>query len=162
MATITLKQSGGDESSLFDALDGAGIGDLISVEGIWTIDDDTNGVTVSVANISIDADSDSRNPAFAHSGTGTFYRYRPTSGHAVTVNAVGLTVEKIDIQNESTGTSDEIFRHAIGASDTTITFTDCVLGFASRNSEQDIFYKESIQKVLLKRFQLEIMEKKKM
>jgi hypothetical protein len=140
MATHTVKQSGGDFNSLNTALQdvGTGAGDTISIEGTWTIDD-IAAATVSDANITITCDSDSRNPGYAHSGSGTWYRHRRSgSGHSLTIDADNLLMEKIDIQNPSTGASDEIFR--ISTTITTFAAKRCVFGFDTVNSQQDAIH----------------------
>jgi len=141
MATHTVKQSGGDFSTLATALAdaGTGAGDTISIEGAWTIDD-TDECTVADDNITIQTDASSKHLGYPYNGSGTWYRLHTTgTGHSITINNTGLSADGLDIQNTSTGESDEVFRLA----STNPTIKNCVLGFASRNSQQDIIYKDT-------------------
>ncbi len=141
MADSTVEEDGGGNfTDLSTALADAGTenGNTITIQGAWD-DADTTTCTVSDNDITIVTDSSSKHIGRPHGGSETTYRLVPTSGHAITVNGTGLTVDGLDIKNASTGTSDEVFRHAPGAT-STVTIKNSVLGFASRNSEQDVFY----------------------
>ncbi len=145
MAIIKVRQDGVDAfTTLNGALSdgGTGAGDTISIEGTWSVDD-TVAATVVDDNITITCDADSRNPGYPHSGSGTWYRHRNAAdAHSITMNSVvGLTLEKIDIQNKSTVTSREVVRLIPDAAHT-LTLDKCVLGFASRNDQQDIIYQD--------------------
>ena len=76
MATYTVKQSGGNFSTLASALSDAGTGanDIISIEGTWSIDD-TDPCTVADDNITIQADTDSKHVGVEDEST-NHYRFR--------------------------------------------------------------------------------------
>ena len=136
MAVITVKSSGGDYATLKDAVDNATASDTISIEGTWG-GDDTTGITWDVAT-SVTADASSKQIGRPWASGDTHYRLRPTSGHVFTVTAdVNLT--NLDVQSESSGVSDELFRAAGTANG---TLTNCMLGFTGNVDQQDIWYTE--------------------
>lgn len=135
MAIITVKQSDGDYSTLSDALDNANVNDTISIEGTWTVDDSTT-CTVADSGLTITTDADSKCDPFAVSSP-SHYRLRTSSGHSITIS-YAVTIEGVEIGNTSTTTSDECIR--IDANSITLTCTDCILYFTSRNDQQDLIY----------------------
>ena len=150
MATHTVKQSGGDFTTLNAALGdgGTGAGDTISIEGTWSVDD-TVAATVVDDNITITCDADSRNLGRPWEAGDTCYRHRSNDGHSITMNGVvGLTIEKIALENQETGTSDECIRLVPDATHT-LTLSKCVIGFDSRNDQQDIIYQSVDQELTI-------------
>lgn len=139
MAIISVQEDGGGDfttlaAALADA--GTGAGDTINIEGAWD-DPDVTECTVADDNITMNALAGSKHVGRPWAATETTYRLWTTgSGHTITVNNTGLTVDGLDIQNTSTGESNEVIRQAASNP----TFKNCVMGFASRNSEQDILY----------------------
>lgn len=128
----TLQESGGDYSNMAAAV--AANETVIDISGTWSADDSTASTLTTTVDTTITAIGDSKCPGFAHQGVGSFYRLRKTgAGHAFTLGGT-ITAIGVDIQNQSTGVSDECFR----APGDSVTLTDCVVGFASRNAEQDI------------------------
>ena len=85
MAVLTVKQSGGDYTTLNAAVAAAIASDTISIEGAWTADD-TTSVTWDVAT-SVTADASSKQIGRPWASGDTHYRLRPTSGHVFTVTA---------------------------------------------------------------------------
>lgn len=140
MATLTVKQSGGDYTTLAAACAAASDGDIISIEGTWSVDDTAN-VTISDS-ISIVADADSRFNGVVSSAP-SHYRLRNTSGHSMqcaTASKV-ITIDGIEIGSASTGVSDELFR--INADNVTLNFKNSCLYFKSRTDQQDAVYIDS-------------------
>lgn len=143
MAILSIQEDGGGDftslaACLADA--GTGAGDIINIEGEWD-NADTSECTVADANLTIqtnDADSHHIGRPW-QAGEKTYRLWTTGSNHTFTVNAAGLTIIGVDFQNTSTGSSDECIRYTPGTA-STLTLTDCVIGFASRNSEQDMIY----------------------
>lgn len=108
---ITVKEFGGDYSTLAIALDNANDGDLISIEGTW-VDPDISPAVVNNDNITIQTDADSRH-SWRDVATPTFYRRETSSGHGITVNNTGCIIDGILARQSSTGDSDEVIRMAV-------------------------------------------------
>lgn len=142
MANSTVEEEGGGDfttlaAALADA--GTGNGDTITIQAAWD-NPDTTKCTVADNSITIQTDATAKHIGRPWKTAETTYRLWTTgAGHTFTVNGTGLTVDGLDIQNTSTGGSDECIRWAPGGNDT-VTVKNSVLGFASRNIEQDIFY----------------------
>lgn len=136
---VTIQQDGGGDYTGIDAAINGNNETTIEVQETWTIDDDvTATLTIDATNATtITVDSDSKHTGFAHSGTGSWYRLRHTGTDHLFTLSDNITITGVDLQNESTGTSDECFRMLTGS---TFTLTDCVAGFASRNNEQDLVH----------------------
>ncbi len=142
MATHTVKQTGGDFSTLASALSdaGTGTGDTISIEGTWTVAD-TAAATVSDTNITIQTDADSKvDPT--NLASPSHYRLRHTgSSHCITVNQTGCTIDGLEIQQGTTqagsGTSDECVRFGTSG---TLTVKNTVVWALQRVSDQDGIY----------------------
>ena len=125
-----------DYGSLNAAVADSTAADTIEIQGTWSADD-TTGVTWNVAVI-VTADSSAKQIGRPWASGDTHYRLRPTSGHVFTVTAdVDLT--NIDVQSESSGVSDEIFR---AAANYNATITNCMLGFTGNVDQQDVWYIE--------------------
>ena len=141
MADSTVQQSGGDFTTLAAALAdaGTGAGDTITIQGAWTVDD-TAAATVADDNITITADSDSQVDPTNIVASPSHYRLRHSGGsHCITVNNTGCVIEKIEVQQGTSGgsgSSDEGFR--IAAASTTIR--RCVIYAAQQQSDQDGIY----------------------
>ncbi len=144
MATVLVRQDGVDAfTTLAAALADAGTGndDTIFIEGAWSIDD-TAACTVADSGITIQTDATAKHADRPQEvAGGNTYRHRSASGHSFAVNQTGLIVDGLDIMNESTGTSDEVFRHGHGAA-STILVKNSVLGFIAQNEEQDLYYND--------------------
>ena len=144
MAAISVQEDGGgDYTTLEAAVENAATidGDVITITETWSASEATQ---IAVADaLTIQATGDSKHIGRPHSGSETTYRHRNTaSGHSFTITDTGtVTFIGLDIQNTSTTTSDEVFRNNVS---NTFIAQDCVLGFASRNSEQDIYYNEAL------------------
>ena len=114
MATISVKQSGGDFTTLAAALADASTAadDIIEISGSWSVDD-TAVCTVADNNITIRAVGDSKVVASAL-GSPSHYRLRcATNGsHCITVNNTGCVIDGLEIRQGSTGTSNEIIRQS--------------------------------------------------
>jgi len=137
MATLSVIEDDATYPTLNSACAVANDPDIISIEGTWD-DDDTTAVTI-LSNATITTDSSSKNPGYPHEGTGTWYRHRSASGHSITLGAdKSITMTGVDIQNKSSGDSDEVFR--IGDYTGDVTLTNCLLGFHAEVDEQDILY----------------------
>ncbi len=145
MATYTIKQSGGDFSSINAFIaDGATVAtDIGSIEGTWSVDD-TTSVTWNKA-VVIVADSSSKQSGRPWRSGDTTYRHREASGHAFTCTAA-IDITGINIQSDSTGTSDELFRATTPADS---TFTNCQLGFTGNTDQQDIYYLDTTETITL-------------
>jgi len=140
MSARTVNQGGTtppDYGSLNAAVADSTAADTIEIQGTWSADD-TTGVTWDVAVI-VTADSSAKQIGRPFQSGDTHYRLRPTSGHVFTVTAdVDLT--NIDVQSESSGVSDELFR---AAANYNATFTNCMLGFTGNVDQQDVWYCEA-------------------
>ena len=153
MATVVVEDDGTFptiNAAIADA--GTNNNDTIEVQGTWDNDDATQVVS-SKTGIIIQADASSKHngvaQAHANSDT-TTYRHRVTAvanDHSFEISGTGWTVTDIDIQNLSTGTSDEVFRLAAGMA--AFTAQDCLLGFVGINSQQDIVYYDSATNIII-------------
>jgi hypothetical protein len=141
MATLTVKQSGGDHSTLASALSSAIASDTISIEGSWTVDDTTNA-TVADDNLTIQTDASSKHPGYWDEATSQHYRLVETGGdHALTLNgAYTCTIDGLAIEQASSGgISDECFRCVPGTSDT-VTVKNCLFYLSLNVEDQDGIY----------------------
>ena len=116
--------------TLDTALDNASPNDVIEIQDSWT-NADTDACTVADSGITIQCDSTAHHIGRPHGGAETTYRHRSTSGHSFTIGSPGLTIDGLDIQNESTGVSrsGNSFRSmAIPiTTETTLFVTDCIV-----------------------------------
>lgn len=134
MARVYVKADGSGDYTTLAAAIGAGQTD-IEIQGTWN-NAETSQYTVSAAT-TIRATGDAKHPGHLASSP-THWRARPTAaGHVFTTSA-DLTLIGLDIQNGSTGTSDECVR--IDGDNITVSATDCLIGFSSKNSQQDLCY----------------------
>jgi len=134
MATHTVKQTGGDFSTLASALSDAGTSasDTISIEGTWSIAD-TAAATVSDNTVTIQTDTDSKHPGYVSNSD--HYRLEVSGSHCVTVNNTGLIIDGIVIKQSGTGSSNEGIR--IGVSSGTTTIKKSIIWASTSTSQQD-------------------------
>ena len=110
MATYTVEE-GGAYSTLNAALSAATSGtDIINITGTWTSADTT--VCTTGAAVTINCVGGSENPGYTPASP-THYRLQNTSGISITTS-YDLTINNIDIGNQSTGDSDECIRIRTG------------------------------------------------
>jgi hypothetical protein len=141
MSTWTVEQSGGDYTTLASALSNASTvnGDIISIEGTWTVDDTAPADIVD--DVTIHTDSDSR-----HNGnydeSDLHYRlvHSSTSAHGLELDgAYTATVDGITMVNSSPGTSRECFRCQPDTGDT-VLIKNCIFDNEQGTSQQDGVY----------------------
>lgn len=139
MSDASIQQSGGDFTSInaFIADAGTVATDTGTISGTWSASD-TTSVTWNKAVIIV-ATGGSVQIGKPWVSGGTEYRHVEGAGHAFTVTA-NVNITGINIQSDSTGVSDELFR-AAGADGCVIT--DCQLGFTGNTDQQDIWYTET-------------------
>jgi len=139
-------QSGGDYTTLSDAIDSALDGEFIEIQGTWSSRENTR-ITVASA-VTVRCDSDSKQIGRAWKTGDTHYQHRSTSaGHSFTITDTGaFTIEDVDIILDHTGVSDEIFRNNVA---NTFVAKRCVLGFgvAGGTDQQDLLYTEAVTNV---------------
>ena len=142
MPTIVVSD-GGTYSTLDAGIGAAADGDTISIEGTWD-NDDTQPVTLDVANITISCDADSKHPGYLieESRTGSTTHYRLThsqtsgTGEAIDVNASGCTIGDLTIVSTSTDTSDEGIDYQ-GAS---VSVDSCIIHSTTTTTQKDGLY----------------------
>lgn len=136
MATITVKQTGGDYSSLNAALAAANADDVISIEGAWTADD-TSTCTVADNNLTIQV-TDYPHPGHYEPDRSFHHRLKTaTTGHSITVNTTGVTFDGLVVYQNGSGTSAEGFR--INNNGTT-TIKNCLILGGGGAADQDGVY----------------------
>lgn len=136
MPTFTVRQAGGDFSTLASALADAGTApnDIISIEGLWTVDDD-DGATVSDDGITIQTDNDSYHGG-VYDEANNHYRLEVSSGvNCLTVNNTGCIVDGLAINQASLGASAECIR--MGADEGILDVNNCILTASNNVSDQD-------------------------
>jgi hypothetical protein len=148
MAAISVQQGGGGDYTTLEAAVEAfstADGDVITISGTWTIREDTR-IAVSDA-LTIVATGDSKQIGRPWRTGDTHYQHRSTSaGHSFTITDTGaVTFEDLDIILDHTGVSDEIFRNNVS---NTFTARRCLLGFAVRTDQQDVYYNEAVSTAL--------------
>lgn len=136
MATITVKESGGNYDTLAAALSNAAPGDTIEISGTWS-GDDTAACTVADDNITIEAVGDSRHPGYVESSP-SHYRLAVDGSHCITVNNTGCTIEGLVIKQAGTGGSDEGIRMAKDGG--TLTVKDTIIWASNNTEDQDGIY----------------------
>ena len=98
MTILTVKQTGGDYSTLSTALAAADIGDTISIEGAWTVDDST-AVVVSDNNLIIKiGDLNSAHNGYWDTAENHYRLSSISSNHTITISAIGVTVDGLSIK----------------------------------------------------------------
>lgn len=132
MAELTVKQSGGDYSTLATALSNANANDTISIEGEWSISD-TATATVADDNITIVTDTDSKHPGY-RGGSPTHYRLEVSGSHCITINNTGCEIDGLDVLQNGSGSSDECIRLGVAG---TLTVKNCLLWASGKVSDQD-------------------------
>lgn len=149
MAAISVRESGGDYTTLEAAVENASTvdGDVITISGTWSSREDTR---IAVADaLTIQATGDSKHYGRAWQTGDTHYQHRSTSNtsgdHSFTITDTGSIVfDGLDIQHAGTGVSNEIFRNNVS---NTLLVKNSVLGFNSRTDQQDIYYNEQVANV---------------
>lgn len=150
MAAISVQEGGGgDYTSLEAAVENASTvdGDVITISGTWSAREDTR---IAVADaLTIQTSGSSMHPGRPWTTGDTHYQHRSTSNtsghHSFTITDTGTIVfDGLDIQHAGTGVSNEIFRNNVS---NTLTVKNCLLGFASRTDQQDIYYNEKVATV---------------
>lgn len=102
MATLTVKQSGGDYSSLNAALLACSDGDIISIEGEWTVAD-TTACTIAATSITIQiGDSLSAHPGHWDTSQ-NHYRLVVSSGAAITITGGIPIIDGLAIGQNGSG-----------------------------------------------------------
>lgn len=138
MATRTVRQSGGDYSTLAAALAAANAGDVISIEGAWTVND-TTAATINDDNITIQTDADSRHNGY-YNVSDEHYRLVVSGANALTVaGSYSATIDGLAIIQAGTGTSDEAIR-CVPLPGDTVTIKNCLIACAFNALQQDGIY----------------------
>lgn len=135
MATWTVKQSGGDYSTLASALSNASTvaNDTISIEGTWTVDD-TTAASVSDDNITIQTDASSKHPGY-YDTTTNHYRLVISSGNCITINNSTTIIDGVAMSLTSTTSSDEGVRV-----EGDCTIKNCIIQATTATASQDGVY----------------------
>lgn len=136
--TLTVKQSGGDYDNLAEALDNASSGATISIEGTWTVDD-TAEATLSVANVTITADSDSKHQGYWNPAGHSHYRLVVgTRGQDACLEllsgSAGAVVDGLAIKSTATTNGTECIKNNSGG---TATFKNLVVWNSAGTSDND-------------------------
>lgn len=134
MTTWTVKQSGGDYSTLASALSNASTSasDIISIEGTWSVDD-TAAATIIDDNITIQTDASSNH--FGVEGSAN-YRLEVSGSHCITCNNTGFDIDGLVVVQTGTGSSDE----GIRAGNFAGTVQNCLIRANTATSSQDGIY----------------------
>jgi len=150
MPDATIKQAGGDFSSInaFIADAGTVAGDIGTIDGQWTVDD-TTAVTWNEAVI-ITAIGLSKQSGRPWRTGDTTYRHRVTTGHAIDLTAA-VDISEINIQSESTVSSDEILH--VSSINHNTTVKNCQLGFTGNIIQQDIMTAQGIETTVVVLFE---------
>ena len=138
MPTLTVKQSGGDYTTLAAAVTAATAGDIIEISGTWSVDD-TAAVTVAVNNLDIKCTGDSKHPGYVM-GTPTYYRLRVNANSPcimVGTTVTGTIIDNLEIRQANTG----IDGHGINWNEPTVdsgtlTVKNCLIYASSSNAGQ--------------------------
>lgn len=139
MATLTVKQSGGDYSSLAAAVAAASTDDIISIEGSWSIDDTTKVVVASgVNNLTIKiGDSAAAHPGYWDTSQ-NHYRLvvSGTAGadNCININAEGTVIDGLAIKQNGTGNDSEGIRCTNGG---TNTIKNCLITCSNASGSTD-------------------------
>ena len=147
MAAISVQEDGGgDYTTLEAAVENASTvdGDVITITETWNATTGAENTQIAVADaLTIQATGASKHVGRPWASGETTFRHRNSSaGHSFTITDTGsVTFIGLDIQNASTGVSDEVFRNNVS---NTFLAQDCVLGFASRTDQQDLYYNEAV------------------
>jgi len=140
MTTYTVKQTGGDYSTLNSALAAVSTGDIISIEGEWTVDD-TVPCVVGDDDITIEiGDSDAAHPGYWDTST-NHYRLvvsgTSAADHVFVLNGTGCVIDGLAIKQNGTGASIEGVRvnnHG------TNTIKNCLITSSANGLDQDGVY----------------------
>ena len=146
MADHSVQESGGDFTSLEDAVEDGDTSDgqTIEISGTWNATTGEEDTQIAVADaLTITAVGDSKHDGRPWASGETTWRHRnDSSGHSFTITDTGSVIfDGLDIQNASGGTSDEIFRNNVS---NTFLARNCVLGFDDRYDQQDVYYNEAV------------------
>jgi hypothetical protein len=138
VATLSVKQSGGDYTSLAAAEAASANNDTIEISGAWTADD-TNAVTISNTDITVQAVGDSKvNPATL--GSPSHYRLRVNVNAPVidVASSKSATFDGLEVKNSNTGTSARGITQTVSTNGhhSTITVKNCVIYAGAVSSNQ--------------------------
>ena len=141
MADSTVQQVGGDFTTLAAALAdaGTGVGDTITIQGPWTVDD-TAAAVVADNNITVQIASGnaSYHNGFYSTGNNHYRLVVNSAGsHCILVNNTGCIIDGLAISQASIGDSDEGIRLAV---DGTITVKNAIIFAPNDVSDQDGIY----------------------
>jgi hypothetical protein len=130
MATLTVKQSGGDYTTLAAAVAAAANGDTIEISGTWTADESTSTtIAVTALDLTIQAVGDSKCNGQVSASTG-HYRLRYTgTGYALehTDNYGTLIIDGLEIILDSETTSTRLFYGTPSGGNLTVIVQNCLL-----------------------------------
>jgi len=137
MAALVLKQDGsGNHTTLAAALSAAVAGDVLSIEGSWSVAD-TASCVIADDNITIVAVGDSRHHGFVDNAL--HYRLEVADGaHCITVNNTGCVIDGLVIKQDAAGSSDEAIRMA--ANNGVLTVRNALAYANGGISQQDGIY----------------------
>lgn len=138
MTLRTVKQSGGNYSTLAAALAACNAGDVVSIEGSWTVDD-TSVCVVNDDNVTIQiGDGAAAHPGYWDTSQNHYRLVTASNGsHAINVTGSGVIIDGLAIKQNSTGNSDEAIRIA---NDGTNTIKNCLITSGKGASSQDGIY----------------------
>jgi hypothetical protein len=138
MALVYVQEDGGGDYTTLAAAISASETE-IEIQETWTSAETSNYTIASATTIV--ATGSARHSGFVGSSP-THWRAKPTSSgnHTFLLNA-DLTVEGMDISNQSTGVSDEVFR--LNADNVDLIGKFCLLWLGARIDQQDIAYNDS-------------------
>ena len=138
MALVFIQEDGGGNYISLEAAISASQTE-IEIQETWTSSETAN-YTISSAT-TIAATGSAKTPGRVGASP-THWRAKPTSSgsHTFLLNA-DLTIEGMDISNQSTGTSDEVFR--LNADNVDLVAKSCLLWLGARTDQQDIVYNDS-------------------
>ncbi len=140
MATFTVQQSGGDYTTLAAALSDTGTknGDIINIQGSWTIDD-TSPAEVTDS-LTIQCLGASKHPGYWDTSQNHYRLRTTTSAHSLTLTGANdLTLDGIAVEQAGTTTSAEAFR-CVPNTGRTATIKNSLFWCSTNTSEQDCIY----------------------
>lgn len=133
MATLTVKQSGGDYSSLNAALLACAASDTISIEGSWTVSDTTPCVITQPELTIRIGDSLSAHPGYWNTSQ-NHYRLVVSTGIAIDVNGGMATIDGLAISQNGSGNGLAISKSS------SFWFKNLLLSCTSPSGSQDGIY----------------------
>ena len=147
MATYYITQDGTvDYTTLEAAVENGGTidNDIFVISGSWTgseAEGEDTQITVDDI-ITIIATGSARHAGVQWTTGDTHYKHRNSSvGHSITLTSnKNLTIDGLDLQNTSTGVSDECISIVNSSNSSDVTLTNCIFGFSTPTDQQDIVY----------------------